>query len=185
MDVWTRTASAARTARSTMCGRVYACDTLLERLAPDLQDMAAALGPCIQEERAMVGQRHLTRPRHVPPTDQPDIGDGVMRGAKRARGDDRGLRAGEAGDAMNARGLQRFGETHRWQNGGQPPRQHRFPDPRWAEEQQVVIRIAVPLSTLSPLQAGVDGCCDHKQDVTSRTGSSLQVHGIAGGRQST
>ncbi len=60
-----------------------------------------------------------------------------------------------------------------------------------------MIRIAVFLSTLSPFQAGVDGygshvtffnapqsfalassnCCDHTQDVTSRTGSLLQVHG--------
>jgi hypothetical protein len=34
---------------------LYACDTLLERLAQDLEDMTAKLGPFIQEEHAMVG----------------------------------------------------------------------------------------------------------------------------------
>jgi hypothetical protein len=131
-------------------------------------------GPATRRPAAVRG------PRRSAPTRE-----GVVGRATRAGYDPRRTIPREGSDAMNARGLQRFGETHRWQNGGQPPRQHRFPDPRWAEEQQVVIRIAVPLSTLSPLQAGVDGCCDHKQDVTSRTGSSLQVHGIAGGRQST
>jgi hypothetical protein len=46
--------------RSMTPARLYVYDTTLERLAPDLQDMAAELGPCIQEEHAMVGQRHLT-----------------------------------------------------------------------------------------------------------------------------
>ncbi len=36
---------------------------LIERLAQNFQDMAAELGPCIQEEHAMVGQRHLARQR--------------------------------------------------------------------------------------------------------------------------
>jgi hypothetical protein len=36
--------------------RLYSDETLLERLAQDLEDMAAELGPCIQEEHAMVGQ---------------------------------------------------------------------------------------------------------------------------------
>jgi len=47
-------------------------------LAQDLEDMAAALGPCIQEEHAMVGQRHVTRHRHVAPADQSRIRDGTV-----------------------------------------------------------------------------------------------------------
>jgi hypothetical protein len=43
--------------------------------------MTAALGQFIQEEHAMVGQRHLARHRHVAAADQPDIRDGVMGGA--------------------------------------------------------------------------------------------------------
>jgi hypothetical protein len=59
-------------------------DTLLERLAQDLEDMAAARGPFIQH--AVVGQRHFARQRPVAPTDQPDIGDGVMGGRMVVRG---------------------------------------------------------------------------------------------------
>jgi hypothetical protein len=35
-------------------------------LPQDLQDMAAELGEIIQEEHAMVGQRHAALHRHVP-----------------------------------------------------------------------------------------------------------------------
>jgi hypothetical protein len=60
--------------------RLYSYETLLERLAQDLEDMAAELGPCIQEEHAVVGQRHLARHRHVAPTDQPHIRARVVGG---------------------------------------------------------------------------------------------------------
>jgi hypothetical protein len=63
---------------------VYSCDSLLQRLAQDLQDMAAALGPFIQEEYAMVGQRDLARHRHVPLTDQSRSRDGLV-GARNGR----------------------------------------------------------------------------------------------------
>lgn len=45
-----RTAIAARVARSRMHGRLYLCNTIIERLAQDLQDMAPELGPFIQAE---------------------------------------------------------------------------------------------------------------------------------------
>jgi hypothetical protein len=74
------------------------CDTLLKRLAQDLEDVAAARRPCIQEEHAMVGQRHLARHRLIAPTDQTHIREGVMGGAKRPGRDQRGAVAGEAGN---------------------------------------------------------------------------------------
>jgi hypothetical protein len=46
--------------------------------------MAAELGPFIQEEHAMVGQRPLPRHWHVAHTDQPRIRDGVV-GARHGR----------------------------------------------------------------------------------------------------
>jgi hypothetical protein len=61
--------------------------------------MAAALGPFIQAEHALVGQRHLALPRHVAPAGQLHIGDGVTGGATRAGGDHGRTVAGEAGDA--------------------------------------------------------------------------------------
>jgi hypothetical protein len=89
-----------------MCGRLYSCETLLEGLAQHLQDMSAELRQFIQKEDPMVRQRHLTWPRHLAAPDQPHIGDGVMRGAKRARSDDGGTGAGEASDAMDAGGFE-------------------------------------------------------------------------------
>jgi hypothetical protein len=63
---------------------LYSGNTLLERLAQDLEHMTATLRQFIQEEGAVVGQRHVAWHRHVAPADQPDIGDGVMGGATRA-----------------------------------------------------------------------------------------------------
>jgi hypothetical protein len=58
-----------------MYGRLSRCDATLKRLPPDLQDVAPELGPFIQEEHAIVGERQLARHRHVAPADQPDIRD--------------------------------------------------------------------------------------------------------------
>jgi len=91
-------------------------------LPQDLKDMAAALGQCIQEEPAMVGQRHVARHRHVAPADQPYIRNGVMGGATRAGRDQCGAVAGEASDTMDTRVLNGLREGHRWQDGGEPPR---------------------------------------------------------------
>jgi hypothetical protein len=66
-------------------GRLSLGDALLERLPQDLQDMAAARRPCIQEEDVVVGPRPLAWPRPVAPADQPRSGDGVVRGPKGAR----------------------------------------------------------------------------------------------------
>jgi hypothetical protein len=52
-----------------------------------------------------VRQRHLARHRHLAAADQPRIGDGMMGRAKRAGRDQGRAGAGEAGDAMDARGL--------------------------------------------------------------------------------
>jgi hypothetical protein len=49
-----------------MCARLYSCDALLERLAQDLEPMTAALGPCILEEHAVMGQRHIAGHRRRP-----------------------------------------------------------------------------------------------------------------------
>jgi hypothetical protein len=121
-----------------MCGRVYACDTLLERLAPDLQDMAAALGPCIQEAHAMVGQRHVARHRDVAAADQPRIRDGVVGRATRAGRDPRRAGAGEAGNAVDTRGLNGLGERHAWQEGGEPPSQHGRARPWRTKEEDIM-----------------------------------------------
>ena len=89
--------------RSRTPARLSVEDTLLERLAQDLEDMAAELGPFIQEAHAMVGQRLLARHRHVAPANQPRIRDGVVGRATWAGRDYRRAVAGEADDVLHAR----------------------------------------------------------------------------------
>jgi hypothetical protein len=94
---------------------LYSENALLELLAQDFEHMAAKLRPFIQEADAVVGQRHFAWHRHVAPADQPDIRDGVMGGTKRAGRHQRGAVAGEAGDTMDACGLNGFGQGRTWQ----------------------------------------------------------------------
>jgi hypothetical protein len=75
---------AANAQKSRTPARLYACETIFEWLAQDLEAMTAALGPFIQEQDAVMGQRHVARHRHMAPADQPHIGDRVVGGAKRA-----------------------------------------------------------------------------------------------------
>jgi hypothetical protein len=86
----------------------------------------------------MVGPRPLARPGYLAPADQPPIGHGMVGGATRPGGDDGGAPPGKAGDAVDARGLQRFGETHRWQHSGQPARQPRLPCPKGTAQEQMM-----------------------------------------------
>jgi hypothetical protein len=46
--------------------------------------------------------------------------------------------AGEACDAVDTRGLNGLGESHRRQHRGESPGQHRFARPRWTDEKDVV-----------------------------------------------
>jgi hypothetical protein len=66
-----------------MLCRLYPRETLLGRLAQDLQDVAAARREFIQKEHAVVRQRHFAGHRHPPAADQPRIGDRVVGGATR------------------------------------------------------------------------------------------------------
>ena len=54
-EVVSRAAKVARTLKSRTPAKLYVYETLLERLAPDLEDMAAALGGLIQEAYAIMG----------------------------------------------------------------------------------------------------------------------------------
>ena len=84
------------------CGRLYLENTLLERLAPHVEDMPAELRELIQQEDAMVGQRHLPWHRHLPAADHAHLGNGLVEAAEGARRDDGCTPAGEASDAVEA-----------------------------------------------------------------------------------
>jgi hypothetical protein len=102
--------------------------------------VAAARRPFIQKEYAVVGQRHFAGHRHLPPTDQPHIGDGVMGGAKRPGRDQGRTVAREASDTMHACRLKGFRQTHRRQDGGEPARQLRLPCP-WQSHSTATVTI--------------------------------------------
>jgi hypothetical protein len=135
-----RKANSAKELRSRTPAKLYVYDTLLERLAQDLEDLAAALGPFIQEAHAVMSQRRVARHRHMAPADQPRIREGVVGRATRAGGDQCGAVAGEARDAVDTRGLNGFGEGHRRQNGGEAAHQPRRARSGWAEQQQIMVR---------------------------------------------
>jgi hypothetical protein len=61
--------------------KLYIYETLLERLPQDLQAIAPELGQLVEEEHAMVRQRHVPRRRHLAPADQPHLHAPVVRGA--------------------------------------------------------------------------------------------------------
>ena len=77
VGVTSRATSAAKVVMSRRRGRRYSCDTVLERLAQGLEHMAPKLGQLIQEEDAVVRQRHVARHGHVAPTDQPHRREGM------------------------------------------------------------------------------------------------------------
>jgi hypothetical protein len=79
-----RAANAPKALRSRTCGRLYSCDTLLKWLPQHVQDVAAEVWSCIQQEHPMVRQRDFARPWHLAAPDQPHIGDGVV-GARNGR----------------------------------------------------------------------------------------------------
>jgi hypothetical protein len=71
LTVSSRLAKLSKSRRFMTCGRLYFCETLLEGLAQHLQDMAAALRQLIQQEHAVVRQRHLRWHRHLAPPVRP------------------------------------------------------------------------------------------------------------------
>ena len=71
-------ANSAKSLKSRTCGRLYSCDTLIEGLAQDLQDVAAELRQLIQEEYPVVRQRHLAGHGDLAAADPPYSRDGML-----------------------------------------------------------------------------------------------------------
>src|SRR3954469_2706437 len=86
----------------------------------------------------MMGQRNLSRTRNRSTTDQPSIGNCMVRRAIGAVSDQPEARIQHASDAMDFCGLQSFLEGKRRQDCRYTLRQHRLARPRWADHQDVV-----------------------------------------------
>jgi hypothetical protein len=141
--VITRAAKAANAGRSRTPARRFRDDSLFERLAEHLEDLTPALRAFVQEAHAMVRPRPLARQRDLATPDQPHIRDGMMWGATWPAGDQGRAPAGEAGDAMDARGLKGLGEGHRREDGRAVAGQPRWPRPRGTQESEARRQIAV------------------------------------------
>jgi hypothetical protein len=57
-------ARATSVPKSATPAKLYSCETLLQQLPQDLQDLAAELGQLIQKENAMMRQRHFAREKY-------------------------------------------------------------------------------------------------------------------------
>src|SRR5262245_55904712 len=90
LSITTHAAIPARILRSTTRGRLYLQNTLLQRLAQDLHDGAPEPRQFIETEHAVVRQRHFAWQVDLAAADSPGVRDRMVRGAKRARGDDGG-----------------------------------------------------------------------------------------------
>src|SRR5262245_52000177 len=132
-----RPAHSTRVLRSRTCGRLYAYDALLERLAQDLQDVATELRQLIEKEHPVIRERHVARQRDLALADEAGVRDVLVGGAGRAGGDQGRAAAGAAGDAVDARGADGLGQGHRRQDGGQPLGLHRPPGTRGPQQQDV------------------------------------------------
>ena len=99
---------------------------VFERLAHYFQCRAFELGQLIEKKNAVMREAHFARIRNCAAAEQADVADGVMRRAKRPRGDERLFAVQQAGDAVNLRRLDRFLQRHRRNDGGDAFRQHRF-----------------------------------------------------------
>jgi hypothetical protein len=120
LKIMIRAAKAVKELRSRTSAELYSCETLLERVTKDLEDVPAALREFIQEEHAAVGQRHLTGQPYMAAADHPRIRDGGVGSATRMTRDQRCAAVSEAGDAVDACGFKGLGEGHRRQDGGEP-----------------------------------------------------------------
>jgi hypothetical protein len=73
LEGMSREANATNALRFSTPARLSVCDTLLEGLPQDLQDVAAELRQFIQEEHSVVRERDLARHRDLTPADQPHV----------------------------------------------------------------------------------------------------------------
>jgi hypothetical protein len=111
-----RAASEASTTTSEMCAQWLVEETIAERLAQDLEDVARARGPFIQPQEAVVRQGHLPRYQQLAIAHHAHIGNDVIGGPARARGDDGGAPTRQAGAARDAGSLPRGRQARRGQN---------------------------------------------------------------------
>ena len=86
---------------------------VFERLAHNFEHVARELGQLVQKEHAVMREADLARARDRAAADQPRVGDGVVRRAERAVGDQTAARIEHAGHGVDLGGLERLLERER------------------------------------------------------------------------
>ena len=107
-------------------------------LAQDFEDVAGELGELVEEEDAVVGERDFAGAGNGAAADEAGVGDGVVRGAEGALGDESGFGVEDAGDGMDLGGLEGFVEAERREDRGEPAGEHGFAGAGRADHQDVV-----------------------------------------------
>ena len=85
LSISSRLAKLTKSQRLMTLWRLYVYETLLKRLTQPFQDVASELRQLIQEEHAVVRQRHLARHGEVPAADQTMPGVDATRMVGRAQ----------------------------------------------------------------------------------------------------
>src|SRR5271157_4212790 len=111
---------------------------VFQGLAQDLEDVAGKLRKLVEEEQAVVSQRDLAGSGDDAAADQSGVGDGVMRRAEGALGDEALCGVEDAGDGVNLGGFQRLIEGERGEDGGQALGQHGFARAGRADHENVM-----------------------------------------------
>jgi hypothetical protein len=113
-------------------------DPVLQGLAEGLQGIAAELGQLVEEEDAVVGETHFSRPGDAAAADEAGVGDRMVGRTEGTSGEE-GLTGGkEAGDGIELGGLQGFVEGEGWQDGGEAAGEHGLARTRRPHQQHIV-----------------------------------------------
>ena len=131
---------------------------LLERLAQHLEDTPSEFGQLVEEQHAVVGQRHLARTRRLSAADQRHLRGEVVRSPEGAQRHQSAGKAALPGYGMDLRRLEGLLARQRREDRRQTPRQHRLARTRGADHQHVVASgrsdLQRPLDVGLPLDIG-------------------------------
>ena len=111
---------------------------VFERLAQDFENVAGEFGQLVEEEHAVVGEADFAGARDHAAADEAGVGDGVVRRAEGALGDEARVRVEHAGDGVDLGGLEGFVETQRREDGGQALGEHGLAGAGRADHEDVV-----------------------------------------------
>jgi len=99
---------------------------VFERLTHDFEDVAGKFGQLVEEEDAVVSQGDFAGTRDDAAADEACVGNGVVRSAEGALGDEPGFGIEDAGDGVDFGGLEGFFEGEGREDRGEAAGEHGF-----------------------------------------------------------